>query len=113
MNKKHRNTSSKLRHLMLLQEEVRAADGAGGFTRSWKDVAEIWAEIAPASGKEKIFSMQMHSTLMHRVTMRYREDVRASQRLVFDNRAFYIRYVVSLGYGNELLELFVEENKET
>lgn len=98
---------------MTLQDEVRVADGAGGFTRSWKDVAELWAELEPVSGKEKLHAMQMQSTLTHRIYIRYRDFVTASQRLLFDGRYFYIKHVTSFGRSGETLELFAEEHIDT
>jgi len=103
-----RTTSSRLRQKLMLQKEVRTPDTSGGYTRSWEDVAEVWAEIEPISGRERLFAMQQISELTHRLLLRARADIDASQRLVSEDRTFYIRYVAPLNHG-ELLELLAEE----
>lgn len=104
-----KNASSKLRQRVTLQEETQTADGVGGYTRSWNDVAELWVEISPLNGKEKLFAMQRQSTVTHRVVLRFRDGIKASQRLMFDNRALYIQSISGLGKSAEFLELLVEE----
>ena len=96
----------------MLQEEVQTADGAGGYIRSWKDVAELWAEIEPVSGRERVVAVQRESGVTHRVTLRYRSGVNAGQRLVSDTSRFDIRSVTAI-QKDSLLELFVEETLAT
>ena len=45
-----KNTCSRLRHRLALQQEVVTGDDAGGFTRSWQELAQLWAEIQPITG---------------------------------------------------------------
>lgn len=104
-----RTTSSRLRQRLTLQKEVHAADGAGGYIRSWQDVADLWAEIIPLRGKEGFFAARLQSTVTHRILIRYRQGVDAGQRLVFESRAFHIRHVADAGSGGDVLELLVEE----
>lgn len=110
---RRRNTSSMLRHRLTLQKEVQAPDGAGGYVRSWQDVVDLWAEVIPLKGKEggrEIFlAARLQSTVTHRIIIRYRQGVNASQRLLFENRAFHIRHVSDTGSSSEMLELFAEE----
>ena len=56
---------------------------------------------------------QLQSSITHKVTLRYRSGVTAGMRLLFENRAFNIRYVANLHEQNELLELLVEEGVST
>lgn len=106
---RRKNTTSRLRHKMSLQEEIRTADGAGGFVRSWKTLTEIWAEIRTLSGRESFFADKLESAVSHKILVRYREGVAAGQRLVHESRVFNIRYVANLHSDNEVLELLVEE----
>jgi SPP1 family predicted phage head-tail adaptor len=104
-----KNTSSRLRQRLTLQQEAQAPDTAGGYTRSWQNVADLWAEITPVTGREKLFADQMQSQISHKIALRYRAGVSAGQRLVFETRAFNIRYVFNVGENNEMLELLAEE----
>lgn len=40
-----KNTATLLRHRLTLQQEVKTADGAGGYVRTWQNIADLWAEI--------------------------------------------------------------------
>ena len=113
-----RNTSSRLRHRLVLQQEVRTPDESGGFTREWQDVAALWAEVIPLGGSEsrqnmasKEFFMagQLQAQVSHRVLLRYRDGVTTAMRLVFGERVFNIRSVISPHEGREQLELLVQE----
>jgi SPP1 family predicted phage head-tail adaptor len=103
-----RTITSRLRQKLTLQSEVRTADTAGGYVRAWEDVADVWAEITPISSREKLIAMQIESEITHRMTIRARTGVEASQRLNGDGRIFYIRSVTPVE-RNSVLELLVEE----
>lgn len=106
---RRKNTTSRLRHKMSLQDEIKTPDGAGGFTRSWKTVADIWAEITPLSGRETFFASRLQSAVSHKIAIRYRKGISAGQRLVYDNRLFNIRSISNEQANNEVIELLVEE----
>lgn len=106
--RRKKTITSHLRQKMMLQQEVRTPDTAGGYVRSWEDVAEVWAEIRPISGKERIVALQQESEITHRLYLRIRSGVDAGQRLISDTRTFYIRSVTPI-QDNEALELLAEE----
>lgn len=118
-----KNRCSRLRHRLTLQQELQTPDGVGGYDKSWQDVATLWAEIIPVTtvnskltslaGKEILFADKIESQISHRVIMRYRADIDASMRLVFDSRVFNIRYVANPEEGNYALELLVQEGTGT
>ena len=109
-----RSTSSRLRHRLTLQQESLTPDGAGGYARSWSDVADVWAEIIPlagnaAYGRETTVAGQLQSEISHRVLLRYRAGVTAGMRLLFDSRMFNIVSVANRDEQSEVLELLVLE----
>ena len=106
-----RNTqmASRLRHLMVLQQPVNTPDGGGGVTRSWSDVAGVWAEIAPLSGNERLEHMRLESHVTHRIRLRWRDDITPIMRVVFGTRIFAIRAVTEQDGKRRSLELIVEE----
>jgi len=93
----------------MLQAEVRVPDGIGGYTRSWQDVVELWAEIKPISGNEKLFGNKIQPEVTSKLILRYRNDVTSGMRFLLGDRVFNIRYVINVGENNELLELLVDE----
>ncbi len=109
-----KNTATLLRHRLTLQQEVKTPDGAGGYTRSWQDVGDLWAEITAVSGKsiygrERLYGGQLQSEISHKIVIRYRSTVSTSMRLVFDGRIFNIRAISNVNENDEILELLVEE----
>jgi SPP1 family predicted phage head-tail adaptor len=98
-----------LRQRVTLQQPNDVPDGAGGFTRSWSDLASVWARIEPLSGAERLRAVQLESAVSHRVTLRYREGVSASLRLKFGARVFNIRAVINLEERKDYLDLLCEE----
>ncbi len=109
MRRRKHNTSSKLRQRLTLQQEMRTSDEAGGYTRSWIDIADLWAEIIPMRGSEKVFGNQVQAAVTHKIKLRYREDVKPEMRLQYDNRVFNIRHVINISEMNEVLEVLAEE----
>ena len=116
------NTVSRLRHRLMLQQEVQTPDGAGGYTRSWQDIAALWAEIIPltgsgssacGSGKEAFFAGQIQSEISHRILLRYRSGITPAMRLVFESRAFNIRSVAETDEKRDTLQLLVQEGVAT
>lgn len=108
MNRR-KHGGSRLQQRVTLQREIQTEDGTGGYIRSWQDVADLWAEIIPITGKEKWIAMQIQSSVTHRMLIRYRADIDASQRLVLNQRIFHIRSIANAGANNDILELLVEE----
>ena len=81
---------SNLRQRMALETPVDVPDGAGGFSRQWQTVADIWAAIesmAPRSGFE---AEQQDYSASHRITIRWRPDVSAGMRLNVVGGNYYI-----------------------
>ncbi len=103
-----KTTTSRLRQKLTLQQEVKTPDTHGGYVRTWDDVAEVWVEIEPISSRERLIGMQTESVITHRLRLRARAGVNASQRLSGDERMFYIRSA-TLIEKNSILELLAEE----
>ncbi|ADE85434.1 head-tail adaptor protein [Rhodobacter capsulatus] len=43
----------RLNRLLVLEEAVRVADGAGGHRLDWQAKGEVWAEVTAGSGSER------------------------------------------------------------
>ncbi len=105
--------SGALRHRVILQAPQETADGGGGASVTWTDVAVVWAEIAPLRGTERLRAGQLEAALTHRVTIRYRAGVTPEMRVAFGNRLFNIRAVIDPGERRRRLDLLCEEGAGT
>lgn len=76
-----------------LERADETADGQGGVIVTWSAVTTLWGLVEPVSvraGEEANASL---STLSHRVTTRFRDDVESGMRFSFRNRMLLIRAV--------------------
>lgn len=77
-----------LRHRVTIQDPPATPDGRGGVSGSWTDVVTVSAEIDPLNQRDLFMAGMTHSTITHRVTMRYRSGVTSGQRLRGENAPF-------------------------
>lgn len=62
--------SVRLNRRLILEEEVRQADGAGGFSTAWVARGAIWADVRPGSGREQGADFLTYATVPYRMTVR-------------------------------------------
>ncbi|MBA0428390.1 MULTISPECIES: phage head closure protein [Stenotrophomonas] len=79
-----------LRHRVLIQQQVTTKDSDGVEQTAWVDVATVWASVEPLSAREFIQSGQTQSAVTARITMRYRDGLLPSMRLVHRGEIFNI-----------------------
>lgn len=98
-----------MRHRLVLQAPVEIADLAGGVARSWSTLASIWAAIEPVSTSPAIVGDAPSGLVTHRITIRWRADVVAGQRLTKAARTFMVRTVTDPDERRLRLVLAAEE----
>lgn len=99
------------RHRLTLQAADEIEDGAGGVTRTWEPLGEVWAAIEPLSLDDAVVSDKRLGRLTHRVTLRSRADITLAHRFVLGARVFCIRAVRDPDERGRLLECLVEEER--
>lgn len=82
-----------LRQRVMLEAPVDAPDGAGGFSRSYAPIAQLWARIAPISAREDFIEQRAEQSISHLVTIRWRDDVVSAMRFSYRGRKLLIRSV--------------------
>lgn len=98
--------AGKLRHRVVLQSPTVTRDEAGGVVSAWADVATVWAEVVPFTGREKIAAGAEQNELDTRIRIRYRADVDAGWRVLWRGRMFEVQGPpVNVGGVDVLLEL--------
>lgn len=98
-----------LRHKISLQQYILYDDGMGGQQEIWDEYAEVWARISPLSGTEAVVGMQLQDSISHDILLRYRDDVKAKHRVVYEGREFNIRSVIDIEERKRFLQLRCEE----
>ncbi|TLG78591.1 phage head closure protein [Methylocystis sp. B8] len=82
-----------LRFRVTLEAPIDAPDGAGGFSRSFTPVANLWARIALSSAREDFIEQRAEQATNHVVTIRWRNDVTKDMRVLHRGRKLRIQSV--------------------
>lgn len=103
--------SGSLRHKVQLQEKQVSQDpDTGEMVDSWVDVASVWAEIVPMSGREFMAAGAEQSEVRGRIVIRYRDGVTAAMRFVHRGKYYGIIAVMEDAVsGREHLTCMVTE----
>ena len=101
----------KMRHRITFQKQKSDKDSLGSYSseeEDWEDVATVWAQISPISGKE-YFSEMRENTVSHKIYCRYRAGISPKMRVKFKDRVFRIISVINWEERNEGLTIMCEE----
>lgn len=88
--------AGRLRHRITLQSLVPNSRGAaGGQIKAWTDfVTAIPAEVASVSGREFFASTQIQTQVSTKITIRYRDGVDATMRVIHITRNGPVYYAI-------------------
>lgn len=86
--------AGKLRHRVRIERQVTVLDSFGQQSTGWTLVAAVWAAVEPLSAREMIAASQVQSSVTARITIRYRADLLASDRIVFRGKTYNIAGVL-------------------
>jgi len=87
-----------LRHRVTLQQATAARDAAGGSRKVWADIADRWAEITPARGKDRVEAEQIKAKNPVLVRLRFvSAGLDSSWRIVHGSTIYHIDSVVNVG----------------
>lgn len=88
--------AGRLRHRVSLQAQVETRDDeTGAVIVAWQEFAKAWSAIEPLSAREFVASQAVQSEVVARITMRYRNDVTAKNRIVHNGRIYNIEGVLA------------------
>ncbi|MEM1065225.1 MAG: head-tail adaptor protein [Pseudomonadota bacterium] len=59
-----------LNRKLVLEEAISLPDGAGGFSRSWTVLGELWADVRHGAGRERAVDFATISSVPYRITVR-------------------------------------------
>lgn len=100
-----------LRERLVLEAPVESGDGAGGVTRSFADVATLWAEVTPLSAREAVTADRALARVTHRIRIRMRADVTTRHRLRLGARIFRVLALRESDATRRFLMIEAEEER--
>lgn len=83
-----------LRRQVLIQARTQAVDGFGQQSTAWSAGLSVSADIQQLQGNELLNAQAVNALTTHSVLIRYRTDVTAASRLVYQGRFFNVHSVV-------------------
>jgi SPP1 family predicted phage head-tail adaptor len=106
--------AGKLRKRLVLQSRAAGLDSVGSPSNVWTDVATVWGELLPMSGRALLAAQAVKSELTHEITLRYRAEfanpiTAAEMRVVYGGRYFNIHAVLNKDERNRELTLMASE----
>jgi SPP1 family predicted phage head-tail adaptor len=102
-------TASMLRQMVAIQRLNKTADGAGGWEKSWSSIGTAHAYMRASGGGERFFADRLNMEIRYVAVIRYRENIQASDRIIYDGKAYQIRSIVDVEFKKKWLELSLEE----
>lgn len=102
-------TPGSLRRRVALQRPADLDDGAGGVTRGFAALAEVFAGVEPLSADEQTAGAALGLRRLWRVTIRARGDLTGGHRVVWRGAALDVLSVRPLDAGGRFEELLCEE----
>jgi len=87
-------TPGELDQLIDLKREVLVSDGVGGDSLNIVNIQlGVWAKVRAMSGKEQERHDQLNSYAMVTFIVRYRNDLRHDDRIIWNGQGYNIRYI--------------------
>lgn len=101
----------RLRHRITLQKLSHRPNDYGATVAEWLDVATVWAEVKPLSGREYFSADQIQAEVTTVIWLRYLANIDSTMRVKFDDRSFEIVSVINHKEQNRALQLQCKEVK--
>lgn len=71
-----------MRHRCRVFKPHREQNLSGGFTETWVEVGEVWAEVAMPTGRVSPVAEQLQAVISAEIRVRPRSDIAAGWRLI-------------------------------
>lgn len=93
------------------QRFAKTADGIGGLVQAWANVPQtptVWAKVTPRLGGESMENGRVAATSVATFTVRYREDVAETDRILWRGEPWNIRRVMRRSERGQWLDIDAE-----
>ncbi|AMO58116.1 hypothetical protein GZ77_20490 [Endozoicomonas montiporae] len=100
----------RLRHRITLQRFTKARNDFGEVIEEWEELGKCWAEVKPVNGKETFVAQQFVAQSTHEVWMRFRKDIKASDRVIdHHGNVLEIKTPIDIGGRGRQLKLLCRQ----
>lgn len=110
-----------IKNIMQLNKRIRIeypvsnTDLVGGYSHSWKELGDFWADIIPIHhSRLKDYTEEGLNTggkNIFEIVIRYLPEVACGMRIIYRGRYYSIKRIINLGEDDRFLNLFVQEIK--
>lgn len=92
-----------------VQTLIEAQDADGTTDYKWVNKYILWGSVKSIKGYVNNKFGKLNVNITHLIIIRYNDNITSSQRILFNNRYFYINYILNPNESNEYLEIYCEE----
>jgi len=96
-------------HRIQIQRYYEVADAFGELTKTYHELATVWAKITPLTGKERVEALKVQAETTHSILIRYRSDVEPNMRILYDGRYMEITAAINLKEEDRFMQLLCTE----
>jgi len=97
--------AGRLDQRVTIQSKSVTRDAYGAEVITWTDVATVWMEVQPLSGREYVAMRQAQSDVTTRFTARYRSGMTTAMRLLWRATPYNITEIIDQGAEQRSLEI--------
>jgi SPP1 family predicted phage head-tail adaptor len=106
--------AGQLKQRVRIQQPTVSKDMLGAPTKGWTDLATVWADIQPISGREARIADRVAAEVTHQITVRFRDaftdpKVVAQLRVLYRSRIFAIQAALNEDEANVVVTLLASE----
>lgn len=105
--------AGRLKHRIEFQKQERTPDGLGGASVTWVTFATARAALRHQRGNEELQHDQIQSPASVIFDIRPRTDLQEGHRIIYNGRAYNIRYIPDLEPRTRLLSIEAERGVAT
>ena len=99
-----------LRERAILQRNTPTTSGRGEKVDSWAAYGTVWCEVLALRGREYYLAQQVNAEVQFKVSLRYRDDVTAQDRIVWGDRTLeVVAPPIDVGGKHVIMELMCRE----
>lgn len=94
-----------LNRQIIVQKRTDTRQPGGGRVPTWADFVKVWADILTPTGKQQGLSNQQLNIVTTSFRVRFRSDIDASMRIIYDGEVFDIQAVLKDRAGRVYMDL--------
>jgi SPP1 family predicted phage head-tail adaptor len=98
-----------LNRRLALEAPVESADGAGGVTRTFSEIATLWVSVMPVSAARAIEAERLGAKVTHRLHLRFSDDITTRHRFRDGARIYRIVTIRDRDGRKRFLEIEAKE----